>query len=73
MVIDGAPLYGIVSLEPVRLRSVVVVELKDVVQSQRHHVVDAGFATFQHELRHGRNKLLVSGEGLSQPFLGNGF
>ena len=49
MVVHGTPLQRVVGFESVRLGTVVVVELEDVVQAERHHVVDAGFARTQHE------------------------
>ena len=71
MIVYGTPLQGIVGLEAVGLRTVVVVELEDVVQTQRHHVVDAGFAAGFHPDGHVVDELPVSAKGLCQPLLGD--
>ena len=73
VVVDGAPLQRIVSLEAVRLGSVVVVELEDMVQSQGHHIVDAGLVALLHDGGNAGRKLRVGSEGLVYPLLGNGF
>jgi len=65
VVIDRAPLYGVAGDEPVRLRAVVVVELEDVVQAYRHHVVNTGLAGAEHQI----NK---SGRCICSPLLGGG-
>ena len=44
MVIDGAPLEGIGGDEAAGLWTIVVVELKYMVQTYGHHVVDAGLS-----------------------------
>ena len=72
MVIDGAPLYGIVSPETVWLWTVVVVELEDMMQPQGHHVVHAVLAASLHQLGEGGNEMLLAAEGLHEPFLRDG-
>ena len=73
VVIDGAPLQRIISLEAVGLGSVVMVELEDVVQTQRHHVVYAGLMAFLHDAHDVIYKPCIAGEGLASPFSRNGF
>ena len=64
MVIHRTPLYGIVCLKSIGLRTVMVVKLEDVVQAEGHHIVDAGLTRTFHQRGHGEHKVLVSGKGL---------
>ena len=71
VIVDGTPLQGIFSLETVRLRAVVMVELENVMQPQRHHVVDTSFAALHHHLGGCCHKAGVTTEGQLQPFVGD--
>ena len=53
MVVYRAPLQRVAGYEAVGLGAVVVIELEDVVQSQWHHVVDAGLAGAEHHGEEG--------------------
>ncbi len=48
MIIYGTPLYRIATDIAIGLRTHVVVELKDMMQTKWHHVVNAGLAASQH-------------------------
>ena len=71
MVVDWTPFQRIVRLEAVRLGTVVVVELEDMVQSQRHHIVDACLAALLHDGGHHKDEVLIGAERLLQPLPGN--
>ena len=71
VVIDRTPLQGILRLESVRLRTIVVIELEDMVQTERHHIVDTSLTALLHDSRHEIYEVLVDGERLLQPLPGN--
>ena len=54
-----------------RLGSIVMTSGKDMMDTQRHHVVDTGLTAVEHHLFHRFEKLLIVGEGLTQPLVGN--
>ena len=44
---------GCYNYETIRLWTVVMVKLEDMVQTQGHHIVDTSLTTFFHHFRHG--------------------
>ena len=71
MVVHRTPLQRIALDEAIGLRTVVVVELEDMVQAQWHHVVHASLTTLCHHLCHRVHKLRITGKRLLQPLTGN--
>ena len=67
MIVDGAPLQRIIWLEAPGVGTIVVVELEDMVQPERHHVIHASLAAGHHHFGHRVHKGFVPGEGQLQP------
>ena len=74
VIVDRTPFQRITCDETIWLRTVVVVELEDVVQTQRHHIVDTSFARSHHHHLYRLGKFLVLVfVGLYEPFVSNLF
>ena len=64
-----------VGTQPLRripgLWTIMVPTCKDMMDTQRHHIVHTSLTTVEHHLLHRIHKLLLTRKGLAQPLVGN--
>jgi len=70
MIVDGTPLQGIFRLVAIGLRTIVMVEGEDMVQAERHHIIDACLMRGEHHILQCRNRdRVATAKGLEQPLM----